>query len=133
MIYAMCLRGLGRNTKDGAVLITAATCGGAVIPPIMSAVKTQRGIRYSYSVVVAVFAFGTILPIFTNVVSRAKNQVDPFIKHKNGATHKTSGKASGLSFLTSQRRSKRAERPSSSTLTEETPDMNDDKWPSMLN
>ena len=133
MIYAMCLRGLGRHTKDGAVLITAATSGGAIIPPIMSAVKTHHGIRYSYSVVVAVLAFGAILPIYTTFVAPAKNQVDPFVKHNDGTTHEPQGKVTGLRFPTPKRRSRKSTTPLPGTLTEETPNMNDDKWPTMLN
>jgi len=76
-IFAMCIRGLGAHTKFGAVALTASTAGGAVIPAIMSPVADSRGLRYAFAVVVAFFAFGSILPIYTAVAPAAKDQVDP--------------------------------------------------------
>ena len=79
LIYAMCLRGLGRHTKDGSALMTTCIGGGAIIPPIMNAVihnQPQR-IAYSYCVVTAAFAFGTLLPLWVNISPAAKKQVDP--------------------------------------------------------
>lgn len=73
----MCIRGLGAHTKDGAILLTMATSGGAVAPAIMNAVINRRGVRYSFCIVVAFLAFGLVLPLFTAVVRAAKQQVDP--------------------------------------------------------
>lgn len=75
--FAMCIRGLGAHTKDGAILLTMATSGGAVAPAIMNAVINSRGVRYSFCIVVAFFAFGLVLPVFTALVPAAKQQVDP--------------------------------------------------------
>lgn len=86
-IFAMCIRGLGAHTKSGAVALTASTVGGAVIPAIMSPVADHRGLRYAFAVVVAFFAFGSILPIYTALVSAAKVQVDPvYAPHEIDAT-----------------------------------------------
>lgn len=76
LIFAMCIRGLGANTKFGAVVLTASTCGGAVIPAIMSPVSDSRGLRYAFSVALAVFAFGSILSLYTTAVPAAKEQLD---------------------------------------------------------
>lgn len=73
----MCIRGLGAFTKTGSVLLTAATSGGAVVPAIMSPVSESRGFQYGLSVVIAFFAFGALLPIYTETVPAAKAQVDP--------------------------------------------------------
>ncbi len=73
----MCLRGLGARTKDGAVLLTMAASGGAVAPAIMNAVIHQRGVRYSFCIVVAFFAFGSVFPAYTALVRAAKQQLDP--------------------------------------------------------
>lgn len=73
----MCIRGLGAYTKTGSILLTAATSGGAVVPAIMSPVTDRRGVQYSFCVVVAFFAFGALLPIYTETVPAAKAQVDP--------------------------------------------------------
>lgn len=75
--FAMCIRGLGARTKDGAILLTMAASGGAVAPAIMNAVVNSRGVRYSFCIVVSFFAFGLVLPVFTALVQAAKQQVDP--------------------------------------------------------
>ncbi|KAL8886803.1 MAG: hypothetical protein Q9192_006426 [Flavoplaca navasiana] len=80
IIFAMCLRGLGSRTKMGSVVLTAATSGGAVIPVIMDPVSSSRGIRYGFSVPLAVFAFGLLLPLYTTIIPAAREQVDPVFK-----------------------------------------------------
>ncbi|KAL9635252.1 MAG: hypothetical protein Q9204_002684 [Flavoplaca sp. TL-2023a] len=80
IIFAMCLRGLGSRTKMGSVVLTAATSGGAVIPVIMDPVGNSRGIRYGFSVPLAVFAFGLLLPLYTTSIPAAREQVDPVFK-----------------------------------------------------
>lgn len=82
----MSLRGLGVYTKMGSVFLTAAISGGAVIPGIMSPVTSSRGVRYSFCVVVAVFAFGTLLPLYTILVPAAKQQVDPVHIPRDGSS-----------------------------------------------
>ena len=73
----MSLRGLGAYTKTGSIFMTAAISGGAVIPGIMSPITSSLGIQHSFCIVVAVFAFGALLPIYTILVPAAKEQVDP--------------------------------------------------------
>lgn len=75
--FAMCIRGLGAYTKDAALLLTMAASGGAVAPAIMNAVMDSRGVRYSFCIVVAFFAFGFVFPAFTALNRAAKQQVDP--------------------------------------------------------
>ena len=77
LIFAISMHGLGRQTKLGAILLTAATSGGAVIPGIMSPIATSHGVRYSFCVVVAVFAFGTMMPLYLAISPAAQQQVDP--------------------------------------------------------
>ncbi|KAE8453898.1 hypothetical protein EG329_007674 [Mollisiaceae sp. DMI_Dod_QoI] len=79
LVYAIGLRGLGSWTKWGAALINAATSGGAVFPFIMYAVQTvdHRTVEYSFCVIVALSAFGTIYPLYLNFVPLARHQVDP--------------------------------------------------------
>ena len=77
LIFAIALRGLGHHTKNGAVLLTAATSGGAVVPAIMNPITNKHDVQYSFCVVVAVFSFGTLLPIYLSTVPAAKKQVDP--------------------------------------------------------
>lgn len=83
LIFAIALRGLGHHTKLGAMLLTAATSGGAVIPAAMSPVSDRHGIRYAFCVVVAIFAFGALMPIYLAVSPAAKRQVDPVHRRPN--------------------------------------------------
>ena len=77
LIFALSLRGLGSFTKWGAVLLTAATSGGALVPAVMSPVVLSRGVQYGFIVVVATFAFGIVMPVYLALVPAAKKQVDP--------------------------------------------------------
>lgn len=79
LIYAIAIRGLGRKTKQGASYITAAASGGGVFPFVMYAVQRldSKSVEYSYCVIVALYAFGSLFPIYLNFVAKARNQVDP--------------------------------------------------------
>ncbi|CAF9926528.1 MAG: hypothetical protein ALECFALPRED_003463 [Alectoria fallacina] len=77
LIFAISLRGLGKHTKTGSVLITAATSGGAIIPAIMWPIVSNYNVRYAFCVVVAVFTFGALMPIYLSFSHAAKKQVDP--------------------------------------------------------
>lgn len=77
LIYAQSLRGLGKHTKDAAVLLTAAISGGAVFPPITYATLRAHNVQYAYCVVVAVFAAGTLFPIWLNTYPEARRLADP--------------------------------------------------------
>lgn len=75
--FAQTLRGMGRNTKDVSILLTAAISGGAVFPPIAYGVLKAKNVQYAYCVVVAAFAFGVLLPLWLNGSPAAKAIVDP--------------------------------------------------------
>ena len=77
LIFAMSLHGLGKHTKMGSVYLTAGTSGGAIIPAIMSPVVSHHNVRYAFCVVVGVFAFGALMPIYLSLSPAAKKQVDP--------------------------------------------------------
>lgn len=112
IIFAMCIRGLGARTKFGSVVLTASTAGGAVIPALMSPVVDRRGLQYGFAVVVAVFAFGALLPIYVCTVPAAKDQVDPVHEkrasrrsHEKEHPASTSNRASRI-FRSIRRRNK---------------------------
>jgi hypothetical protein len=79
MVYAIGIRGLGRRTKVGAVFITAATSGGGAFQFVMWAVQQvdHKSVKYSYCVIVALFAFSLLFPAYLNLVPGARHQVDP--------------------------------------------------------
>jgi len=86
LIFATCLRGLGKHTKDGTALLTGAISGGAAWPPIMYAVakgaSTGDSPRYQpgYSVVVSAMAIGMLLPLWQNLMPSARKIADPLHK-----------------------------------------------------
>ncbi|MCJ1244389.1 hypothetical protein MMC30_001587 [Trapelia coarctata] len=82
LIYAISLRGLGSSTKSGAVYLTAAISGGAILPVIMYPVANAYGLRYSFCVIVAASAFGIVFPVYLIAVPKARRQVDPVHRHK---------------------------------------------------
>ena len=79
LIFAITLRGLGRHTKDGAVLLTTAIVGGAAFPIITWPVSNVSGYSYSFCVVVATTAGALLFPIYLLLVPKAQRQVDPTI------------------------------------------------------
>ncbi|RDL37694.1 MFS general substrate transporter [Venustampulla echinocandica] len=80
LIFAIGLRGLGGKTKFGAGCLTAAASGGGIFPFVMYAVQQiqNKSIQYSYCVIIALFAFGMLLPLYLNFVPNARAQVDPY-------------------------------------------------------
>ena len=76
LIFAISLRGMGAQTKMAAVLLTASTCGGSVMPGIMDPVRDARGVQYAFCVAVAVFAFGAVMPLYLESVPSAKKQTE---------------------------------------------------------
>lgn len=82
LIFANCLRGLGKWTKDGSALLTAAISGGAAWPLIMygAAKGGHRRYQYSYCVVAAALAVCSLLPLWQNVVPAARRISDPVLE-----------------------------------------------------
>ncbi|KAF2157170.1 MFS general substrate transporter [Myriangium duriaei CBS 260.36] len=84
LIYASCLRGLGKHTKDGTALLTAAISGGAVFPAISYAASTQLGAQPSLVVGVAAFAGGALLPVLVSTMPSFRRVLDPFPRNGDG-------------------------------------------------
>jgi fucose permease len=102
LIFAIGLRGMGRRTKMAAALITAAASGGGAFPFVMFAVQrvSHKTIQYSFCVIIALFAFGAIFPVYLNMVPGARHQVDPAVplglgegelRHARGAAEENKG------------------------------------------
>jgi len=128
LIYAMCLRGMGRHTKDAAAVMTAAISGGAVFPPIMHAVQLRYNVQYAYSAVIGTFAFGAILPLYLMLVPAAKKQVDPITREQAQSGLPTDRRDSHFSTSSStklgrifKRRRKEADSPTAEHLEEKPP------------
>jgi fucose permease len=81
LVFAIGLRGMGAKTKYAAAGITAGASGGAIFPFVMWAVQGDgRSVQASFSVIIALFAAGTLFPIYLNLVPGAREQVDPITK-----------------------------------------------------
>ncbi|OAK95949.1 MFS monosaccharide transporter-like protein [Phaeosphaeriaceae sp. SRC1lsM3a] len=76
-IFAQGLRGMGRHTKDAAVLLTAAIGGGAVIPPVMFAALKIHNAQYAFCVIIVAYAVGSIYPIWLSALPASRKLSDP--------------------------------------------------------
>ncbi|KAJ5095280.1 Major facilitator superfamily domain general substrate transporter [Penicillium argentinense] len=76
-IFAISLRGTAQHTKTAAVFLATAIGGGTFFPFAEYAAYLNHGTRYSFCVIVALFAAGAIFPIYLNLVPAVKKQVDP--------------------------------------------------------
>jgi len=77
IIFAISLRGTARHTKTAATLLTVAVSGGTYFPFAEYAAYLSHGNSYSFCVLVALFSAGAIFPLYLNLVTAAKKQVDP--------------------------------------------------------
>ena len=84
LIYAIGLRGMGKRTKLAAACLTAGASGGGPFPFVQLGViqRAHRSVQYSFVVLVALFAFGSIFPLYLNLSPGARQQVDP-IEHSS--------------------------------------------------
>jgi fucose permease len=119
LIFANCLRGLGKHTKDGSALLTAAISGGAAWPPIMygAARGGHKRYQYAYCVVAAALAIGTLLPLWQNLVPAARKLSDP-VKSSNvdGTLPSASGRTQRtFGGIHRKRNTQHVERAASST------------------
>ena len=79
LIFAIALRGMGRRTKLASAFLAASASSGGPFPFVMWAVQkvSHKTIQFSVWVIVALFAAGTIFPLYLNLVPSARRQVDP--------------------------------------------------------
>jgi fucose permease len=77
-LFAMGIRGLGRRTKRGSVLLMSSYgFGGAVFPYIMWAVANTRSYPYSLCVIVALYATACVTILCMNLIPTMRYRVDP--------------------------------------------------------
>jgi fucose permease len=78
LAFAMGLRGLGKWTKLGGCILTAAFFGACPLPFVQLAVSQDPAlsVQYSFCVVVALFAAATLFPLYLNLVPAARHHVD---------------------------------------------------------
>jgi len=77
LIYAIGLRGLGRHTKWGAVILTAAISGGAIWPLMSAGVNAVRGYQIGNTIAIAAMALGALYPLYLGIYGPARHMVDP--------------------------------------------------------
>jgi len=56
-IFALAIKSLGKNTKEGASFLVMAVAGGAVFPPLMGAVSDAYGMSTGFLVPIPLFIF----------------------------------------------------------------------------
>ncbi|KAE9991048.1 hypothetical protein EG327_000587 [Venturia inaequalis] len=124
LIFANCLRGLGRWTKDGSAILTAAIAGGAAWPLAMyGAARERRGsYQYAYCVVAAAFAVGTLLPLWQNFVPSARRISDPILEIRDDSGSRKSGRSNestrGLGFFKRKPRTQHVEKAESNASSQ---------------
>ena len=111
LIFAQSLRGMGRHTKTASVFITSAVSGGSVFAPVASHIASSDGKpKYALVVAVAVFATGTVYPLWLNLSPLARRQVDPIEDLTRGAdTRPAPGPPSASKVLDAMRFRKKRE------------------------
>ena len=82
IIFAQCLRGMGKHTKSASAFLTMGASGGAVWPAVAFAVQQMRSLQYSFCVSVAVWSFGLVFPVYLMFTPAAKRQVDPVVREE---------------------------------------------------
>lgn len=101
LIFAQGMRGLGKHTKNASAILTAAIGGGAVFPPIMSAVARghighNASYAYAFCVPIALFATMLIFPLYLELFPLARKQTDPLTGIPSDATKRLAWSALGL-------------------------------------
>jgi fucose permease len=111
LIFTQSIRGLGKHTKDGSVILIAAVCGGGVFPGLSFVARQAQNSQYAICVAVAGFAGATLLPFILNFSPLARTLCDPLkdpssIEDDEMAGSSTSSVASrALSFFSIRKRS----------------------------
>jgi fucose permease len=126
IIYAICMRGLGAHLKTGSAFMASAISGGAVFSPIQWAVLKGHGVKYSYSVPLAVAVTGLVFAFYLNLVPAARNQVDPTHENRSarrerralkrltsGASVDSTAQKFGLAGIIARRKKHKLEGPTS--------------------
>ncbi|KAJ5820021.1 hypothetical protein N7474_005612 [Penicillium riverlandense] len=76
IIFAICLRGMGRHTKTAAAFLTTAVSGGAIFPFVRNSMSKAHGYRYGYYLDVALFSAGSLFAVYLNIVTGARVQTN---------------------------------------------------------
>ncbi|KAG9552099.1 MFS monosaccharide transporter-like protein, partial [Aureobasidium melanogenum] len=77
LIFAQSIRGMGKFTKEGSVILVAAISGGGVFPGLSYVASETHNSQYAMCVAVAGFAGATLLPFFLNYSPLARALCDP--------------------------------------------------------
>ncbi|THW00783.1 MFS general substrate transporter [Aureobasidium pullulans] len=77
LMFAQSIRGMGKYTKDGSVVLIAAVCGGGVFPGLSYVASKAQNSQYALCVSVAGFTGATLLPFFLNFNPLARTLCDP--------------------------------------------------------
>lgn len=77
LIFAQSIRGMGKFTKEGSVILIAAVSGGGVFPGLSYVARETHNSQYAMCVAVAGFAGATLLPFYLNYSPLARTLCDP--------------------------------------------------------
>ncbi|KFY95103.1 hypothetical protein V498_03520 [Pseudogymnoascus sp. VKM F-4517 (FW-2822)] len=72
LVFAIALRGLGRDTKRGAAMLAAGAGGGAMGPWVLFALQSKMGVRRSFWIVAVALGMACLFPVYIKVDRRAR-------------------------------------------------------------
>lgn len=80
LVYAITLRGMGRNTRIAAALLTTSNCLGTVGPWIIYGAAKHWTVRRSFWVMILFMGIALVFPVYLCVVTKARDIVDWKVK-----------------------------------------------------
>ncbi|OBT54567.1 hypothetical protein VE04_05410 [Pseudogymnoascus sp. 24MN13] len=104
LVYSITLRGMGKNTRLAAAMLTASTSLGAVGPWIIFGAMRKWRLRESFWVIIFLLGIALVFPVYLSVSKKARSVVDWKVKDRGGEERpKSQRRQNGV--LTRRRRS----------------------------
>ena len=104
LVYSITLRGMGKNTRLAAAMLTASISLGAVGPWIIFGAMRKWSLRGSFWVIILLLGIALVFPMYLSVSKKARSVVDWNVKDRGGEERpKSQRRQNGV--LTRRRRS----------------------------
>ncbi|OBT98489.1 hypothetical protein VE01_03488 [Pseudogymnoascus verrucosus] len=104
LVYSITLRGMGKNTRLAAAMLTASISLGAVGPWIIFGAMRKWRLRESFWVIIFWLGIALVFPVYLSVSKKARSVVDWKVKDRRGEERpKSQRRQNGV--LTRRRRS----------------------------
>lgn len=84
LVYSITLRGMGRNTRMAAAMLTASKCLGTVGPWIIFGAMRTWSLRRSFWVIILLLGVALVFPVYLSVVKKATSVADWDARNRAG-------------------------------------------------